>query len=190
MIEIPKYTIPTYDPNSIVPNERTDYTRRIPTGLSDRQMERDSRIIMQIIRADGNPEKILDIFSRKARLLSNPRYWEVMRTVWVSAGSTETAQMFRRLMKSARPCKGWFMTPEDTDELDRMEFPIKVYRAYDKKYSGTGEEDPGISWTTDCDWCHEYAVKKDRLVKERVVSREEIFAYVTRRGESEIIILD
>lgn len=189
MIEIPKYTISTYDPHSIVFNERSDFSRRIPS-LPEKQLARDSKIIMQIIRAgeggtDCNAEeKILDIFLRKARLLSNPRYWEVMRTVWVAAGSTDTAQMFRRMMKSTRPCKSWFMTPEDDKELNSMQFPLTVWRAYDK------EPDPGISWTTDKDWCEGYAESKGRMIKERQVMREEIFAYISRRGESEIIILD
>lgn len=34
-------------------------------------------------------EKVKDIFFKKAKFLSNPRYWEVMRTVWIAVGSTE-----------------------------------------------------------------------------------------------------
>ena len=194
MIEIPKYSIGTYNPNSLEENRRTDFTRRIPTGLSDKQMARDSKIAMQIIRAaeggtDGGAEqRVLDLFFRKAKLLSNPRYWELMRTVWIAAGSTETAQQFRTLMKSGRPCRSWFMTPEDAEALDKMEFPITVWRAYDAiRYPMI---DPGISWTLDREWCEGYAKSKGRIVKQREVYRNEIFAYVTRRSEEEIIILD
>lgn len=194
MIEIPKYSIGTYNPNALEENRRTDFTRRIPTGLSDKQMARDSKIAMQIIRAaeggtDGGAEqRVLDLFFRKAKLLSNPRYWELMRTVWIAAGSTETAQQFRTLMKSGRPCRSWFMTPEDAEALDKMEFPITVWRAYDAiRYPMI---DPGISWTLDREWCEGYAKSKGRIVKQREVYRNEIFAYVTRRSEEEIIILD
>ena len=194
MIEIPKYSIGTYNPNALEENRRTDFTRRIPTGLSDKQMARDSKIAMQIIRAaeggtDGGAEqRVLDLFFRKAKLLSNPRYWELMRTVWIAAGSTETAQQFRTLMKSVRPCRSWFMTPEDAEALDKMEFPITVWRAYDAiRYTMI---DPGISWTLDREWCEGYAKSKGRIVKQREVYRNEIFAYVTRRSEEEIIILD
>ena len=194
MIEIPKYSIGTYNPNALEENRRTDFTRRIPTGLSDKQMARDSKIAMQIIRAaeggtDGGAEqRVLDLFFRKAKLLSNPRYWELMRTVWIAAGSTETAQQFRTLMKSDRPCRSWFMTPEDAEALDKMEFPITVWRAYDAiRYPMI---DPGISWTLDREWCEGYAKSKGRIVKQREVYRNEIFAYVTRRSEEEIIILD
>ena len=113
MIELPKYTVPTYDPRGLAVNERTDFTRRIP-ALPEKQLARDAKIVSQIIRAyeAGRGQAVLDIFRRKARLLSNPRYWEVMRTVWVAVGSTETAPLFRTLMQSSRPCRSWFMTPE------------------------------------------------------------------------------
>ena len=183
MIELPKYSVPTYDPKSTAVNQRTDFTRRIPTGLSDKQMWRDAKIMMQIVRAEGHPEEIIDIFTRKAHLLSNPRYWEVMRTVWVAAGSTETANLFRKMMRSTRPCKSWFMTPEDSAALEAMPFPLTVWRAYD------GDPDPGISWTLDREWCEGYAKAKGRRVKQMQVSRDQVFAYVSRRGEEEVIIL-
>ena len=189
MKEIPKYTISTFDPDSIAFNQRSDFTRRIPS-LPEKQLARDSRIAAQIIRAAGGgtegnaEEKVLDVFLRKAKLLSNPRYWELMRTVWIVSGKTENAQMFRCMMKSTRPCKSWFMTPEDSQTLDAMQFPLNVWRAYEK------DPDPGISWTTDREWCEGYAESKGRMIKERQVMREEIFAYISRRGESEIIILD
>ena len=184
MIELPKYSVPTYNPNSLVDNERTDFTRRIPS-LPEKQLARDSKIAMQLVRAqEQGADAMIDVFIHKAKLMSNPRYWEFMRTVWVAAGSTETAPIFRRLMKSTRPCKGWFMTPEDAAALDKMQFPLTVWRAYD------GDPDPGISWTIDREWCEGYAKSKGRKIKERQVMREEIFAYVTRRGESEIILLD
>ena len=96
MIELPKYSTPTYNPLGLAVNERTDFTRRIP-ALPEKQLARDAKIVGQIIRAyeAGDNGAVLDIFRRKARLLSNPRYWEVMRTVWVAVGSTETAPLFR-----------------------------------------------------------------------------------------------
>jgi len=117
--------------------------------------------------------------------IADPLYWEALRTIWVLCGSTETANEFRPMMKSKRRCRNWFMTPEDKASLDEMQFPLTVWRAYDS----TLDPDPGLSWITDRKWCEEYAAKKGRAVKERTVTREEVFAYISRRGESEIIIL-
>lgn len=52
MIEIPKYTIDTYDPTSSAINRQSDFTRRIPTGLSDKQMARAEKLCRQLERSD------------------------------------------------------------------------------------------------------------------------------------------
>ena len=75
------------------------------------------------------------------------------------------------------------MTPEDATAFDKMVFPLKVYRAYIQ------EPDPGISWTLNEQWCKEYAAVRDMHIKSRTVLREDVFAYISRRGEEEIIIL-
>lgn len=193
MIELKKYTIGTFDPGSLAINQRSDFTRRIPTGLSDKQMARAEKLIRQLVNIENDArgakaQRMIILFYNNARLLGNPHYWEIMRTVWCAAGSTETAGMFRKMMQSSRPCKSWFMTPEDAAALDAMQFPLTVWRAYDAtRYPD--DTDPGISWTIDEEWCREYAMAHDRMVKSREVTREEIFAYISRRGEEEIIIL-
>lgn len=193
MIEIPKYTIDTYDPTSLAFNQRSDFTRRIPTGLSDKQMARAEKLCRQLVNIENDArgakaQRMIILFYKHAKLLGNPHYWEIMRTVWVAAGSTETANMFRKMMQSSRPCKSWFMTPEDAMALESMQFPLTVWRAYDaERYPD--DTDPGISWTIDEQWCREYAADRGREVKSRQVTREEIFAYVSRGGEEEIIIL-
>lgn len=182
-MEIFKGNLGTYHP--LAPNTHTDFTRRIPS-LPQKQLARDAKITKAIVMAydlHKDNEKVKEIFFKKAKFLSNPRYWEVMRTVWIAVGSTETAREFVAYMKSNRPCKGWFMTPEDAKTLDGMNFPIMVYRAFDN------ELDPGISWSIDKSWVEAYAKAKGRKVKSRLVERNDIFAYVSRRQESEIIIL-
>lgn len=169
-------------------NEQSDFTRRLPTFLTERQRMRDAKIVQRLIRIcddEKDYRKGIDYFKEKMRLMSDPLYWEALRTIWVLCGSTETANEFRPMMKSKRRCRNWFMTPEDKASLDEMQFPLTVWRAYDP----TLDPDPGLSWTTDRKWCEEYAAKKGRAVKERTVTREEVFAYISRRGESEIIIL-
>lgn len=74
------------------------------------------------------------------------------------------------------------MTPEDADALNKMSFPLTVWRAYDS------EPDPGISWSINKEWVESYAKVKGRKVKSRQVERNQIFAYISRRLESEIII--
>ena len=75
------------------------------------------------------------------------------------------------------------MTVEDAEKLEKMQFPLTIWRAYDR------DPDPGISWTVDREWCEAYAKAHNRQIKGMTVEREDVFAYITRRGESEIIIL-
>lgn len=185
MIELPKYSTPTYNPRSLAVNERTDFTRRIP-AYPPKIQARVQKIIKQLIRAydvEENPEKMKEVFFQKAYLLPNPSYWELLRSVWVAAGRTDNANEFVPFFKSNRPSKSWFMTPEDAAALEAMPFPLTVWRAYD------ADPDPGISWTLDEQWCRGYAKAKNRRVKQMQVSREQVFAYVSRRGEEEVIIL-
>ena len=82
--------------NILAPNTTTDFTRRIPS-LSRKQLIRDARIVERIVKAydeEGDLVKTKEIFFKNAKFLSNPRYWEVMRTVWIVAGSTESAPEF------------------------------------------------------------------------------------------------
>lgn len=174
------------NPGALAVNEQSDFTRRIP-AVSDKQQARVEKLVKQLVQAydvEHNPEKAKEIFFKKAKLLSNPHYWEILRTVWVAAGRTDNADEFLPFFRSSRPCKGWFMTPEDNQTLEAMDWPITVYRAYDE------EPDPGISWTTDKQWCEDYARVAGRKIKQRTVERSQVFAYISRRGESEIIILD
>ena len=167
-------------------NQAHEYTRRIPTFRSKKQQDRDSKIAAQIARAhdvENDVEKMLDIFFKKQHLLSDPIYWEVLRTVWIAGGSTRNAGKFRPYFLSKRQAKSWFMTPEDQEAFDNMKFPVMLYRAYDD------DNDHGISWTSDKKWCEAYAKLRGKRIKSKDFSRDAIFAFISRRGESEFIIL-
>lgn len=166
-------------------NETVPMTRRYH-DLPRKQLERDSKIVMKIIRAydiEHNTQKVLELFRKYNGLLSNPSYWEVLKSVWVAAGSNDVADEFRKYMRSNRPGRTYFMTPEEYKELQDMKFPLKVFRACD-------DEDDGVSWTTNFGVAVEFASrgnKKKILCRE--VARDDVFAYINRRGEDEIIIL-
>ena len=168
-------------------NEAHEFTRRVPTFLTKRQKERDSKIAKQIAYAydvEENPDKVKEIFFTKSHLLSDPLFWEILRSVWVVCGTTENAKEFRPFFLSKRRAKSWFMTLEDKAFLDSLEFPITLHRAYSK------EPDDGISWTNNLDWCMKYAKDRGRKIKTRTFEREDLYAYISRRGESEFIVLN
>lgn len=167
-------------------NETVPMTRRYPE-LPRKQLERDSKIAMKIVRAydiEKDLEKVLDLWRKYHSLLSNPRYWELLKTVWIAAGHTAIAGEFRQYMQSTRPCRNYFMTPEEHEVLRQMLFPLKVYR------SCNNENDGGISWTTNIEVAIEFSSHLDNpKILAHQVERSEVFAYINRRGEDEIIIL-
>ena len=64
------------DPYSLAINERIPFTRRV-ANLPDKQRMRDAKIVAQLIKAGDEEEdyaKVIDIFKRKYKLLSNPCY--------------------------------------------------------------------------------------------------------------------
>ena len=181
-------TIPTPKGSVLSYNEAHAFTRRKPTFVNKKQEERDSKIVRQIIHAydvEFDKQRVMDIFFAKCHLLSDPVYWEVLRSVWVACGSTDNAKVFRKYFTANRRARSWFMTPEDSERLNSLSFPVTLYRAYNP-HTPTDE---GISWTDDLDWCKEYAENKGRIIKQRKFTRDEIYAYISRRGESEFIIL-
>jgi hypothetical protein len=167
-------------------NKRLPFTRRIPR-LKEKQLIRDSEIAKRLIHALDvlkMPDVALEIFLSEQKRLSDQRFWETMRTLWVTAGKQENYTVFRRLFASKRPHRDWFMTLEDAAYLDALPEEFEVYRA------AYPEGDEGLSWTLDKNFVEKYAKDLGRILLTRKVRKSDVFAYISRRGESEILILD
>lgn len=166
-------------------NERVAMTRRYP-NLKPKVLKRDAEISKKIVSAwdiEKDATKVLGIFLKERFNLSDERYWELLRTVWIIAGSLETVDVFRQLMLSNRKERHYFSTPEDAKKLREMDEQFEVYRA-------GSDNDGGISWTTSKEYAEQY--KRDyykEKVMTRMVNRKDVFAYIQRNLEFEIIIL-
>lgn len=161
-------------------------TRRYP-ALSSKVLKRDAEIAKRIISAwdiDKNGDKVLEIFLKEKGNLSDERYWELMRTVWIIAGSVLNAQIFRSLMLSKRKEKYYFSTPEEAAKLRGFTEPFNVYRATND------ENDGGISWTTSIEYAERYKMLYNKkTIISKTVNKSEVFAFIERNNESEMIIL-
>ena len=161
-------------------------TRRYP-ALKGKVLRRDSKIASRIIQAwdvDHNSEKVLNIFLKEARNLSDERYWELLRTVWIVSGSMSRISIFRELFNSQRPKRNYFSTPEEYAILKVLPEVITVYRATNIP------EDAGFSWTLSKRYAIQYAkmFEKSAIIEKRV-RKDEIFAYINRNCEEEILIV-
>ena len=160
-------------------------TRRYP-ALRKKVLERDGKIAQRLIRAwdyEKNANKVLDIFLKEKNNLSNERYWELLRTVWILCGKRENVDLFRGLMTSSRDNRYYFSTPEEAKRLREMPDEVTVFRAENLGENG------GISYTLSLEYAQWYqnAFKKDGITV-RKVSKKEIFAFIERNKEEEIII--
>ena len=167
-------------------NEQVPMTRRFP-DRPKRVLLRDSKICQKIIQAwdvEQSESKVLDIFLKEKKNLSDERYWELLRTVWVVAGSTENSDQFRELMQSKRKQRFYFSTPEDAKALREMPETFEVYRA-------TNSLDcTGIAYTIYREYAEWYQNRYGKaVIIERTVKRSEVFALINRNKEFEAIIL-
>lgn len=166
-------------------NEYIPMTRRYP-NLKPKQLLRDSKIAKKIINAgdtEKDEQKLVDIFLKEKELLSHPRYWEILRSVWVVSGSTENAPIFSKLMQSNRPYRNYFMSPEDEHFFNNLPEKFTVYRA-------CNIPDNGISWTLNKKYAESFKHQSFKeTILERIVSKSDCFAYINRNDEQEILIL-
>jgi len=167
-------------------NELVPMTRRYP-NLRKKVALRDDKIARKLVQAwdeEQDAEKLLTIYLENRHALSDYRYWELMRTVWIICGSLDVVQIFRNLMSSNRKHKYYFSTPEEAKKLREMPDIIEAYRACDTLH------DEGISWTTSKEYAEWY---KNQYNKKLIMTvkhlKADVFAYIDRNNENELIIL-
>lgn len=167
-------------------NEAVPMTRRYPK-LPNKVLKRDSEIVRKIITAwdlENDADKVLSIYLKESNNLSDERYWELLRTVWVICGSVENADLFRKLMQSSRKEKYYFSTPEEAKFLRELPDQVEVFRATNNI------NDNGLSWTLSKEYAEWYktAYQKDKVISQ-VINKKQIFAYIERNLESEVVVL-
>lgn len=167
-------------------NTGISMTPRPVFGLSRKQLVKDSEILSDIAYLydhEHNPLAMIGAFVQHRHRLSDQRYWEALKIVWIAGGSRRHYQMFRQFFSSKRPFRQYLMSFEEEAALKAMPDPLTVYRAaYDEK-------DDGFSWTVNRSWLEDYAEKNNRKIIERKVNKSEVLAFFNRRAEDEIIIL-
>lgn len=168
-------------------NELVPFTRRYP-DLKPKQLARDSKIAKRLITSwdiNKDPEIALNVFIKECSQLSDPRYWELLKSVWIISGSNDNKDVFRILMNSKRPFKHYFMSPEEKEVFDMLPETIICYRACNAK-----DGDGGFSYTLDYEYVEKYRELFDKkFIRQLKISKEKIFAFINRNAEEELIIL-
>jgi len=161
-------------------------TRRPYPALSKKQLIKDSNIVKEmtyLFDVLNEKDKAVDVFFENKHRLSDPCFWEMLRTMWIANGKRENLLMFRQLFQSKRPFKRFLMTIEEEAAFKALLDPVVAFRAPAKV------GDVGISWTLSMEFADRYAKSTGRDVIERAFPKSRITAYFNRRGEQEVIVL-
>jgi len=114
-------------------------------------------------------------------LALDSRYWELAADVWVDSENIEQNEdEWRALFLNGMPPL-WLGDEDERDEFDALDDPIRAYRG-------------GIvgdwSWTTSYDIAQFFARRSgdDYRVRTALIPKADCFGYLTRRGESELLV--
>jgi hypothetical protein len=141
------------------------------------------------IYAHERPYRI-DAFEEVMDEMTDEQYWENLSSIWVDSESIGMeAERWRGLLQSNRGSREFFMNADEKEEFSTLPERFTVYRGY----SRGDKEEFGMSWSTDQNVAEWFARRfsndrQDIIVEELEVSKDGVFAYMTRRGEAEIIL--
>lgn len=136
--------------------------------------ERPYRLKALIDYVTGHDEEGISI-----PLCSVPEHWELAADVWVDSENIEQEiETWRDLIGNGN-CDLWLGSPEERTAFDALPDPIAAYR---------GGSAGGWSWSTDIKIAEFFSNRSALPVREVMIPKEDCFGYLTRRGESELLV--
>lgn len=146
----------------------------------------DSDIARKLINLEENPVAALKHFRNNRQYLSNYAYWFFLSVIWVKRSDATDLEHWKQLFLAERPNRvQCIMKPSELLALEALPDIITAYRAH-----RPGETD-WISYTTDMAVAVRFAAKRRVMeIAEYEIRKSDVFAYFTRRGENEILLMD
>jgi hypothetical protein len=112
------------------------------------------------------------------------KYWRILSSLWTGSENIfQNKELWDELLKD-KTNSHYFMSKKDLEFYNSLENEFIVYRGYTLWENG-------YSYTIDKDRAIWFANRfgQNGIVKERLVKKEEVFAFTNSREEKEIIIL-
>lgn len=133
----------------------------------------------------------LNAFLDIAEHLDDQEYWQLLSTIWTDSENIwQNRDEWREAFEADRADRHLIMSDEERDALAALPDTIPVYRGYQHD---TAED--GMSWTVDEDRAKWFANRWNTpeseawpRIAQGQVGKDKIIAYITSRGESEIIV--
>lgn len=137
----------------------------------------------------------IDAFVEYEGELNDKEYWELLSTLWIdSENIPQNWSVWLDLITSDRAERRFFMTDEDWDQFDALPQKISVFQGINESLENDHKVNSSeeISWSTSREVAEFFAKRfgGKGIVIEKVINKEEVFAYLTARGEQEILIIE
>jgi hypothetical protein len=113
------------------------------------------------------------------------RYWKLISFLWTNSENiSQNKEIWDELLRD-KTNSHYFMDKKDLEYFNSLPNEFMVYRGY-------VHWENGYSYSLDRERAVWFAERfgQNGLVKERLVKKEDVFAYINSRKENEIIVLD
>lgn len=160
------------------------------------RMLRDKRAALQKAVAEKNWSQVIWVHERPYRLMafmqnmpsmSDADYWEQLGDVWTDSENIwQDYSLWHRLLESKKPHRECFMCKDERTAFAKLPDVLTVYRGYVPRKNRRG-----MSYTLNPEKAHWFANRygPNGQVVTLTVPKGEVFAYINRRQEEEIIIV-
>lgn len=112
-------------------------------------------------------------------LCAVPEHWELAADVWVDSENIEQELENWRALVGNGDCDLWLGSEEEHAAFAALPDPIPAYRG-----GSVGD----WSWTTDFKIAEFFSRRSGLWVREALIPKADCFGYLTRRGESELLV--
>lgn len=129
----------------------------------------------------------LEAFCDVERKLTDEQYWELLGDVWTDSENIwQNKIIWGALLTSDRPKREFFMNEDERAEFEKLPETLTIYRGYQPRKNKIG-----YSYTTSKEKATWFANRfhKNGDVDTKKIKKKRIFAYLTRRNESEILFI-
>lgn len=120
--------------------------------------------------------------------VDDKNYWELLHDIWIDSENIwQYLDAWKMLLKSERSGKGHFMDEDEKNKFESIPETVTVYRGHQK------HNKDGLSYTlskSKAEWFAGRFRKNEAQVKQITVQKSQIFAYVERGDEQEVIVLE
>jgi hypothetical protein len=133
----------------------------------------------------------INAFDSIENLLTDSEYWSLLADVCIGTENMwQEKYLFRELLTADRSDRHLMMDSDEYEQYQKLGETLTVYRG-----CIAGQNEDGFSWTLDpsrAKWFSERLARDgdEPIVLERTINRSEAIALFTRRGESEILLID